>query len=70
MVGTIAVLAVVAVISSAIAVFTLQLMVIYVPFMRSFFGVVSLSGLDLLIALGTGALVLVAMEGEKLLKRN
>jgi Ca2+-transporting ATPase len=54
----------------AFAVLALQLMVIYIPFMSAFFGVVPLSILDLLIALGTGALVLVAMEGEKWLKRN
>ncbi len=51
------------------AVTVLQLIVIYVPFMSSFFGVVPLNGIDLLIAVGTGALVLVAMEVEKLLKK-
>ena len=54
----------------AFTVVVLQLIVIYVPFMSSFFGVLPLSGVDLLIAIGTGALVLVAMEGEKLLKRK
>ena len=54
----------------ALTVLVLQLIVIYVPFMSSFFGVVPLSGMDLLIAIGTGALVLVAMEGEKLIKRK
>jgi len=48
----------------------LQLIVIYVPFMSSFFGVVPLSGIDLLIATGTGALVLVAMELEKMFRRK
>jgi len=47
----------------------LQLIVIYVPFMSSFFGVVPLSGIDLLVAIGTGALVLVAMELEKVFKK-
>lgn len=52
------------------AVVVLQLIVIYVPFMSSFFGVVPLNAVDLLIAIGTGALVLAAMEVEKLLKRR
>jgi Ca2+-transporting ATPase len=47
----------------------LQLIVIYVPFMSSFFGVVPLSLIDLLIATGTGALVLMAMELEKAFKK-
>jgi Ca2+-transporting ATPase len=51
------------------SVVVLQLIVIYVPFMSSFFGVVSLSLVDLLIATGTGALVLVAMELEKAFKK-
>ncbi|NWG06699.1 MAG: cation-translocating P-type ATPase [Chloroflexi bacterium] len=52
-----------------LAVIVLQLVVIYVPVMSSFFGVVPLNGIDLLIAIGTGALVLVVMEIEKLLKK-
>jgi Ca2+-transporting ATPase len=51
----------------ALAVVVLQLIVIYVPFMSSFFGVVPLSGTDLFIAVGAGALVLVAMEVEKVI---
>jgi len=54
----------------ALTVLALQLIVIYVPFMSSFFDVVTLSGLDLFIAIATGALVLVAMEVEKYLKRK
>jgi Ca2+-transporting ATPase len=54
----------------ALTVLALQLIVIYVPFMSSFFDVVTLSGLDLFIAIATGALVLVAMEAEKYLKRK
>jgi len=54
----------------ALAVVVLQLIVIYVPFMSSFFGVVPLSGTDLFIAVGAGALVLVAMEVEKVLKKR
>ena len=54
----------------AFAVVALQMIVIYVPFMSSFFGVVPLSPIDLLIAIGTGALVLVVMELEKLLRRK
>jgi hypothetical protein len=37
--------------------------------MSSFFGVVPLSFIDLLIAIGVGALVLVAMELEKAFKK-
>ncbi|MBK9926071.1 MAG: cation-translocating P-type ATPase [Anaerolineales bacterium] len=51
------------------SVVVLQLIVLYVPFMSSFFGVVPLSLVDLLIATGTGALVLVAMELEKVFKK-
>jgi Ca2+-transporting ATPase len=54
----------------AFVVLALQLIVLYVPFMSSFFGVVPLSALDLLIAVGTGALVMVAMELEKFLQRK
>ena len=53
----------------AITVLVLQLAVIYVPFMRSFFGVIPLGGMDLLIVIGIAALILVAMEGEKALKK-
>ncbi len=49
----------------ALVVVVLQLIVIYVPFMRTFFDVTSLSGFDLLIAIGTSALVLVAIEVDK-----
>jgi Ca2+-transporting ATPase len=52
-----------------VTVVALQLIVIYVPFMSSFFGVVPLSFVDLLIATGTGALVLVAMELEKVFRK-
>ena len=54
----------------ALVVVVLQLIVIYVPFMRSFFDVTSLSGFDLLIAIGTSAMVLVAMEAEKRVRRQ
>jgi Ca2+-transporting ATPase len=54
----------------AFVVLALQLTVLYVPFMSSFFGVVPLSAVDLLIAIGTGALVMVAMELEKFLQRK
>jgi Ca2+-transporting ATPase len=48
----------------------LQLLVIYVPGLSSFFNVLPLSLVDLLIALGTAALVFLAMEGEKWWKRQ
>jgi Ca2+-transporting ATPase len=54
----------------AFLVLALQLLVIYVPALSSFFSVEPLSAVDLLIAMGTGALVLLAMEVEKLMKRD
>jgi len=54
----------------ALAVVVLQLIVIYTPFLSAFFGVVPLSGMDLLVATGAGAWVLMAMEVEKRLKRK
>jgi len=50
-------------------VFGLQMAVIYLPALNRFFSVVPLSGTDLAIAIGTGALVLVAMEIEKVIKK-
>jgi Ca2+-transporting ATPase len=49
----------------ALLVVILQLLVIYVPALSSFFEVIPLSGLDLLVAVGAGALVLLAIELEK-----
>ena len=54
----------------AVLVVALQLAVLYIPFLSSFFDVMPLSSLDLAIALGAGALVFVAMELEKVLKRK
>jgi len=54
----------------ALVVVGLQLAVLYIPFMSSFFNVVPLSAVDLLIALGTGAVVFVAMELEKVFKKK
>ena len=51
-------------------VFGLQMAVIYVPALNRFFDVIPLSATDLAIAIGTGALVLVAMEVEKLIKKK
>jgi Ca2+-transporting ATPase len=45
------------------------LAVLYIPFMSSFFNVVPLSAVDLLVALGASAIVFVAIELEKVLKR-
>jgi Ca2+-transporting ATPase len=53
----------------ALVVVALQLAVLYIPFMSSFFNVVPLSAVDLLVALGAGAIVFVAIELEKVLKR-
>jgi Ca2+-transporting ATPase len=52
----------------SLLVFVLQLFVLYIPSISSFFNVKPLSALDLFIAIGTGALVFVAMEIEKLVK--
>jgi P-type Ca2+ transporter type 2C len=51
-------------------VFGLQMAVIYLPALNRFFSVVPLSATDLAIAIGTGAIVLVAMELEKLIKKK
>ena len=54
----------------ALLVIALQLAVIYVPFLSGFFDVMPLSGADLGIAFGAGALIFVVMELEKVLKRK
>jgi Ca2+-transporting ATPase len=54
----------------ALLVLALQLLVIYLPALRSFFEVQPLRGLDLLIALAAGALVFLAMEIEKIVRKN
>jgi Ca2+-transporting ATPase len=54
----------------SLLVIALQLFVLYVPTVSAFFNVKPLSALDLLIAVGTGGLVLVAMEIEKLARRK
>jgi Ca2+-transporting ATPase len=51
-------------------VFGLQLAVIYIPALNRFFNVIPLSATDLAIAIGTGALILVAIELEKLVRRS
>ena len=51
-------------------VFGLQLAVIYIPALNRFFSVMPLSAADLAIAIGTGAIVLVAIEVEKLIRRQ
>ncbi|HJS19420.1 MAG TPA: HAD-IC family P-type ATPase, partial [Anaerolineales bacterium] len=54
----------------ALLVFGLQLLVIYVPSLSTFFSVTPLSGADLLIAIGTGSIVLFAIELEKVIKKR
>ncbi len=54
----------------ALLVTVLQLLVIYVPALSSFFNVVPLRGVDLLIAIGSGAVVFVAMEIDKAVRRR
>jgi Ca2+-transporting ATPase len=54
----------------ALLVVILQLAVLYIPFLSGFFDVLPLSLCDLSIAAGTGVLVFVAMELEKVLKRK
>ena len=53
----------------AALVLALQLAVIYLPFLSGFFGVMPLSALDLAVALGTGLVVFMAMEVEKIIKK-
>jgi P-type Ca2+ transporter type 2C len=43
----------------------LQLMVLFVPFFHTFFGITQLSAMDLLICTGLGVLLLAALEAEK-----
>jgi P-type Ca2+ transporter type 2C len=54
----------------ALLVLGLQMAVIYLPALNRFFSVVPLSATDLAIAIGAGALVLVAMELEKIIKKR
>ena len=54
----------------AFLVFGLQLAVIYLPALNRFFSVVPLSATDLAIAFGTGAIVLLAIELEKLIRKK
>jgi Ca2+-transporting ATPase len=51
-------------------VFGLQIAVIYVPALNRFFNVIPLSTTDLAIAIGTGAIVLFAMELEKVIRKR
>ncbi len=53
----------------AFVVIALQMAVLYIPALNSFFEVIPLSGCDLSIAAGTGVLVFVVMELEKKLKK-
>jgi Ca2+-transporting ATPase len=48
----------------------LQLLVIYIPFLSSFFNVIPLGVTDLLIAIGAGSLILFAIEIEKWIRRR
>lgn len=48
----------------------LQLLVLYVPPLSEFFNVIPLGGFDLLIAVGTAAIVFIAMEVEKVVGRK
>jgi Ca2+-transporting ATPase len=57
-------------VGTALLAVALQLAVLYVPLLSSFFDVVPLSAFDLAIAAGAGALVLVAMELEKVFKNK
>ncbi|HSL44804.1 MAG TPA: cation-translocating P-type ATPase [Anaerolineales bacterium] len=54
----------------ALLVVVLQLLVIYVPALASFFNVQPLSATDLLIAIGTASLVFLAIEVEKVLRKE
>jgi Ca2+-transporting ATPase len=52
-----------------ILVTALQLAVIYIPPAAEFFSVQPLEGVDLLIAVGTGFIVLIVMEVEKRIRK-
>jgi len=54
----------------SLLVVVLQLLVIYVPALSSFFSVRPLGAMDLLIAVGTSALVFLAIEFEKMVKND
>jgi Ca2+-transporting ATPase len=54
----------------ALLVVVLQLLVLYIPALSSFFDVVPLRGTDLLIAAATGALLFAAIELEKLARNR
>lgn len=54
----------------ALLVVILQLAVLYVPFLSSFFDVLPLSACDLSIAAGAGIIIFIAIELEKFIKRN
>jgi Ca2+-transporting ATPase len=50
--------------------FVLQMAVIYVPFLQGIFNTSALSLLELAISLGAGVIVLVVIDGVKLIKRK
>ena len=54
----------------SLLVIALQLFVLYVPPVSLFFNLKPLTALDLLIAMGTGALVFLAVEVEKIVRNN
>lgn len=54
----------------SLLVVALQLLVIYVPALASFFNVQPLSAIDLLIAIGTASLVFLAIELDKVFKKE
>jgi Ca2+-transporting ATPase len=54
----------------ALVVMGLQLAVLYLPFMSEFFNVLPLSIQDLLVVIGMGALIFIAMELEKVFRKN
>lgn len=54
----------------ALVVLGLQLAVLYIPFISDFFNVLPLSMPDLLVAVGLGGLIFIAMELDKVLKKK
>lgn len=50
--------------------FALQMGVVYLPFMQTVFKTVSLTGLELLITIGASLLVLLVIDGVKVIKRK
>lgn len=59
-----------ALLGAVLLTFVLQMGVVYLPFMQTIFKTVPLTGLELLVSLGASLLVLVVIDGVKLIERK